>query len=534
MSIRGAKKKEDKPLYRAAWWFVELENEQIQLIMDCMMAQLVKFCWNNPRAERMALDEKIRGRLEREVHPLFKETKENDEQAGHGDLWARKNIKVSDTKWLELGKPKERVNRRRNLKNLLASVYTQETFQYLGLDKLEAAARDRAISAGYPDLWDEQYRDIKKEEWIDRGVPENLVKEKILWSFRRRDKELMLKHQINSLTKIRKKDKSFSNIRRTCQEETLKTLHGAWFSFMMLRAGGDKDALPPGEREDAGFFHAIPNRTAFSKKKLKKGILEVRLGDFMEPLVFPIPIWDEKESWLRKRFERACQFRQVILSRVSLEGSRREPDLSKPGRFKISIAYDVPKLPKKPICSNNTVYLAVGASYLGIVSYFGEFWTRMPRPDFHWKPLIDSVSERSKKSIKGSQSWKRRMSARANMFATMARQQKQHGQYEVVQWLLESGVHFVVTHLVVRSKEGALSDASKSERGGPLGPNWAAQNTGNIGNLLAVLTEKVKECGGSVIKREPPLLSRRQRKLPPGVRKIELARKLKEEFLAAQ
>ena len=96
--------------------------------------------------------------------------------------------------------------------------------------------------------------------------------------------------------------------------------------------------------------------------------------------------------------------------------------------------------------------------------------------------------------------------------------------------LLGHGRHFVVTDLVVRSKEGKLADTEQAGRGGMLGLNWSAQNTGAIGLLVRWLEEKVKEHGGSVRKHTLPAVLPR---LPqaPDERKIPLAHVLRDDFL---
>ena len=107
------------------------------------------------------------------------------------------------------------------------------------------------------------------------------------------------------------------------------------------------------------------------------------------------------------------------------------------------------------------------------------------------------------------------------------------GVYEVIKKLLLHGVHFVVTELIVRSKAGALADASQPERtSAPFGPNWSAQNTGNISRLIQKLADKAAERGGSVIKRKPPLLSFEEQEIPHDQRKVFIARRIREDFLA--
>ena len=402
MAIRGAKKKEDKPLYRTVCWWFEFPANVLALVMEKMMPYLANL-WNLALAMYSELDQKIHERLEQEVHPLIKAAKEDDSQNGHGDLWFRKNIKVSDVQWLEQGKCKDRLARRKKLKNLLSSVYTQEVFKYFGYDKLEAQSRERAVKAGYANLWDQAHAKKKKDELIEEGFPEGMVEEFADYRSKRYDKELMLKHQFGWLTGLRNQDEGYDTIRRTCEEETLKTLHGAWLSSEMLIAAGDKDAKRPGLREEAGFFHAIPNRTAltFHPKKapkeylivrgnkdanhrlrhsngLPEGHLVVTLADFLPSLVFLIPNWGKEKSdgsklYHRRMLQMACNFRQITISRRTLEkNGRREPDLSKLGRYKISLSFDISKPVPTPKTPDNTVYLAFGASAIGVVSAKGQ------------------------------------------------------------------------------------------------------------------------------------------------------------------
>ena len=144
--------------------------------------------------------------------------------------------------------------------------------------------------------------------------------------------------------------------------------------------------------------------------------------------------------------------------------------------------------------------------------------------------------------------WRKLNKHRQKMFDIMSRQQEQN-QEEVVarklivrnqaepeevamDTLMGHGKHFVLTELVVRSKEGKLADGMKKERGGSLGLNWSAQNTGSLARLVMQLEEKVKECGGSVRKHKLVLSQ-----YPPGIgaeNKLWMARKLKESFLATQ
>ena len=113
----------------------------------------------------------------------------------------------------------------------------------------------------------------------------------------------------------------------------------------------------------------------------------------------------------------------------------------------------------------------------------------------------------------------------------MGRQQKQSEYETIAHKLLRHGVHFVVTNLVIRSKEGALANASNPERGGPMGKNFLVQSTG-VNSLVQKLAEKVKEIGGSVKKVDTPVLGKEFRDVASGPKKILIARKMREEFLS--
>ena len=113
----------------------------------------------------------------------------------------------------------------------------------------------------------------------------------------------------------------------------------------------------------------------------------------------------------------------------------------------------------------------------------------------------------------------------------MSEQQKLDRREIVSRGLLSHGVHFVVTDLVVRSKKGKLADGQNQERGGSLGLNWSAQNTGSIGFLVEWLSEKVREQGGTV--RKHKLVG----PFPDGQGhevKLPMVRLLREQFLQTQ
>src|SRR3989344_165686 len=379
--------------------------------------------------------------------------------------------------------------------------------------------KKRAQEAGFFDLWkDEICKDFNRL-LRERDIPVNFIsnKKSLLLELREVFKQhtITLYDQINELTQKRK-DGEFGSVPRNWQEETLDSLDGSFKSFLALRKNGDVDAKPPRARADENGFYKIPGRYGF---KVYEGKFQLSFGKLGQTLTFPIP------EFQQERLAAAVKLKKFELY-------RDERNMAKAGRFWISIAYEIPKPVSLPL-GNNVVFLSIGASRLGVVSSFGEFCFNLPRPDYHWKPAINVLDERIAKTVKGSRKWKKRIAARARMFAKLGHQQKQHGQYEVIQRLLQYGVHFVVTELQVRSKQGALADASDPTRGNsPFGANWSAQNTGNIGRFLQKLTDKAVENGGTVIKRKAPALSLQERSLTDDQRKILIARKLRDEFLA--
>ena len=230
---------------------------------------------------------------------------------------------------------------------------------------------------------------------------------------------------------------------------------------------------------------------------------------------------------------------------------RDEPDMSKPGRFWISVAYELPKPEVSDFDPNELVYLALGASSIGVLSpRTRETYTtilkslgregvedidleegevlKLWRSDKHWSPKINSMERLLKSRTKGSRAWKRAMTRRQGMYKISSRQNTQDVR-EIVSYLLSMhGKHFVVTDYVVRSKEGKLADSSKKERGGKLGLNWMAQNTGSLGRLVLWLLEKVKEHGGSV--RRHKLVFKNGPDEKGANNKLWMAKKLREDF----
>lgn len=309
-------------------------------------------------------------------------------------------------------------------------------------------------------------------------------------------------------------DEEVGTITRNFAEETLDDLMGGKKSFASLRKKGDPDARPPKLR-DPNFFRKIPGRSGF---RVKGGqfLLNTGMGRF----TFPIP------EYQQGRLARAKQIRKFELYRTP-------QDLRKPGIFEVSIVYEIERPAPVRFEPSEAIFVALGASHMGVITPTEELLVKLWRPDRHWMLPIREVERRMKKCERGSNQWRRLNDARRTMQIKMARQQLQD-QREIASWLVSHGRHFVVTDLVVRSKEGKLADSEVPERGGLLGFNWSAQNTGAIGRVALQLEGKAAEVGGSVRKvklsldEAPPMLET-EGKLHSD--KIWMARKLREQYL---
>lgn len=378
-----------------------------------------------------------------------------------------------------------------------------------------------------------------------------------------KEAQVTLFDQINALTARRACDTGFASVPRNWQEETLDTLDGAFKSFVALRKNGDPQARPPRLRSE-WYFCEIPGRSSFS---IRNGtMIELAPNIFGKgALSWPIP-----QEYQGIMLARAAKVKKFTLY-------RDERDMREKGRWWISLAYEIPKPVVKPFVPAEAVYVALGASSIGIVSPKGEATIPLWRSDKSWMPEIKTLETRidhpsSGTNVhaltKGSRAWRRRQKARRTMFALIGTQQKQNRR-EIVADLLGIrdariakatqdqrdnkeglarflqvedalqenlsdevfgyGVHFVVSDLVVRSKPGKLADSSKKERGGALGLNWSAQNTGSIAYLVQWLEEKAKEYGGTVRKHRLPA-----ERVPGGIgheNKIPMARALRDDFL---
>lgn len=335
---------------------------------------------------------------------------------------------------------------------------------------------------------------------------------------RKKIKEAMLEHpvtlfgQINALTALRRDDPAYAATPRNWQEETLDTLDGAYKSYFALRRNGDPDAKPPRFRRE-GNFAEIPGRFGFG---ICDGVFELRGGDG-RVLRFAIP------DYQQGKLGDALKVKKFTLY-------RDEHDLEKFGRYWVSLAYEIVKPQTQEFSPVDAVFVAVGASSIGVLSPKGEEVIPLWRPDKHWKPKVVAIEARMKTLTKGSRRWKRLAEARRKIFLQMGRQQKHNQRETVVRKLLAHGRHFVVNEVVIRSKEGKLADGADHARGGALGLNWAAQNTGSIARLVAQIEMKATENGGTVtsVKLPPP---------PKDIgrghhNKLAMAKFLRETFLA--
>lgn len=352
-------------------------------------------------------------------------------------------------------------------------------------------------------------------EELKKAVPAEAVGLRARLKAAYQDHNVTLFDQINALT-ARRKIGSFCHVPRNWQEETLDTLDGAYKSFLALRRNGDYDARPPRSRGEWEFCE-IPGRFGF---KIVDGVFRLSCGDIGDGATFDFPI----PEYAKGQLARALAVKKFTLY-------RDERDMRKPGRFWVSLAYELEKPETKPFTPEEAVYVSLGASSIGVVSPKGAEVIELWRSDKHWKPNTDTVNERMKKCKKGSRKWRKRHAARQKMFRLMGAQQKQDRREVVARDLLRHGIHFIVSDLVVRSKKGKLADGSKLERGGALGLNWSAQNTRSIGYLVQWLEEKAKEHGGTVHKHHLP-----PERVPQGSgreNKIPMALALRDDFLAS-
>ncbi len=324
---------------------------------------------------------------------------------------------------------------------------------------------------------------------------------------------------------------------------------------------GDQDAHPPGASPPS-LFQVIPGCSSFSVKGNRVVLAPEIFGK--DTLSFLIP-----GGFQTRMLERAIRI-------AKFEIFRRVQESSENGSFWISLSYEIETPEPVPFVPEDAVFIALGASSIGIISPKGEETIPLWRADTKWKPLTDALEASlarpkdapgyARPLIKGSNRSERLKKKRRIIFRKMGAQQKQDRREVVAVDLVERdrgpkrlskaerrfrtrhvqqenrnqdpairllghGVHFVVTELVIRSKEGKLADASKPERGGSLGANWSAQNTGSIGYLVQWLEGKVREYGGSVRKHSLPFEALPEPSTVNDEQKILMARALRDDFL---
>lgn len=370
---------------------------------------------------------------------------------------------------------------------------------------------------------DPLYVRLKEAHQANKETDVGLIRKELASAYK--EHNITLFDQINALTGKRRASVAFAKTPRNWQEETLDTLDGAMKSYVALRKNGDPKARMPRLR-DPWDFNEIPGRSGFKVAEDGKSVSLsfAKLGDGTL-FVFSIP-----EDYQLGMLARAVRVKKFTLF-------RDERDMRKAGRYWISLAYEISRPETTAFEPSKAVYVALGASSIGVISPRGEEIIKLWRADKHWKPLTDAIKQ--SQAFKGSGSnrhpltegslkAKKLAKKRVRMFKIMGAQQKQDRREVALDLILYHGVHLVLTEVVVRSKKGKLADGQNKERGGSLGLNWQAQNTGAFGYLALWLAEKVKEYGGSVrtLKLGPPF--------PSGdghENKIPMARKLRDDFL---
>lgn len=373
-------------------------------------------------------------------------------------------------------------------------------------------AFDRHVSPIYQQI--KELKDSRQQKTLQGKLPQAYKQARVT-----------LFDQINALTLKRRNNDASRVVPRNWQEETLDTLEGSFKSFVSLRKKGDPNARPPRERREQCFME-IPGRTGFKLIETSEGLackLSLRKIAPSLDFTYPIPAYQQEKLADAKRVKKFTLFRTT-------------EKVSGKDRYWISLAYEINKPEPEEFDPDGAVFIALGASSIGVSSAKGDFYVKLRRPDLYWKPKIEAVATRMDNVYlkKGSKRWRRRKAAHARMNQLMARQKKQYVR-EVVSYLLklnQFGRHFVVTDMVIRSKKGRLADGTKPERGGsPTGLNWSAQNTGSIASLVAQLQVKAPEYGGTVTK-FPLQLNLNEIPVARGYEnKVEMARLLREKFI---
>lgn len=339
--------------------------------------------------------------------------------------------------------------------------------------------------------------------------------------------------QKHLLTPLRAARADMSAVPRAFQICCLDTLDASFKSYYELKKHGDAEAKRPKLKPDHWFQEIGSSNPTSFQIDTAAGCISLSCNAIASKadMTFPIPDY-QRNKLVGKRIKK------VIVTR------------NKRGVYMLNVVYEfpapdpVPDIPTTVAHPGNTLFIALGTSALAVLApplQPGENWReeliQLPRPDMHWKPLIDAVSARMrplfrKDSETQSKRYRKLKAARAAMFDKLAGQQKL-GQREMAQRLLGYGpYHIVLTELVVRSQPGKLADSSQSERRGTLGANWAAQNTGWLDNLVAQMRIKASERGTRVetFKVDPP----HPRNADFRERKLAMARLLRDRYLTSR
>lgn len=388
------------------------------------------------------------------------------------------------------------------------------------------------------------------------------------------EKGLLSDFDLYSLYSPLAKREKTSNIARAAVptnwvlESVFRKICGAYKSFFKLRQRGDADAHTIRMSKDAEGALSVTEQSRFVaiQGALNKSSLKgesVVLAPQLFPGMFVIPVPTHQLAALKK----ATRLAKFVIS-------RDERDLRRSGRYYISISYEIDVADPAVFVPEDAVYVALGAACIGIVSPRGEEVIPLWRPDKHWMPEIENVRaylkgfprSRTRPALtRKSLKWQQLAASMNEMYRIMSAQEVLNRREVVIRRLIDGseqvsessrarrhrmkhcrrpqantplmrllghGTHFVLTDLVVRSKEGKLADSSKEERAGTLGLNWGVQNTGAIGYLARWLEEKVKEHGGSVMRHKLPHEGLPELPKAPDERKVPVARALREHFLS--
>lgn len=311
--------------------------------------------------------------------------------------------------------------------------------------------------------------------------------------------------QAAELTEMRARREDYMGVPCPWQQETLKLLDGGFNSFMQLRLRGDLRARPPKEKSPHRFceiqgvqgFQLVAGNVKVAAQKLltpaQRDHLQTSSGGcsiVLSPgktlpggamLSFPIPL-----------------YQQLLLSQaVKLNKFTIVQDGK--GRFWCSIAYAIEKPETVPLVPEEVVFITLGASFIGVVSSLGEETIKLWRPDQYWMPRIKEKKALRDRCAKGSGRWRKLNNAIERDYERLHCQQFDDQRKMIARVLRRHGVHFVIAeHSPIRAKKGRLADGERAERGGMLGLNWSAQNTGSLARLRQLLEQKAAEWGGSV------------------------------------